>query len=112
MLLTLAGAEGGVQVWLWVRGEPFDRGAHQRELEVLLEASGVFREVEETIYQDACHPLPPGYEFLAEAIGRAFLDGLLVYEEGAPSRLVEGRRGSAPSVAQRDDGYRIGSRTR
>ena len=41
-----------------------------------LDASGVFRDFEERIYKDPCHFGRLGNEILAEAIGRAFLDGM------------------------------------
>jgi hypothetical protein len=41
-----------------------------------LDAGGVFRDIEERIYNDACHFEARGNEILAEAIGRAFLDGI------------------------------------
>lgn len=51
-----------------------------RELEErgvrFFDASGVFRDIEERIYNDACHFERRGNEILAEAIGQAFLDGM------------------------------------
>ena len=41
-----------------------------------LDARGIFRDVEETIYEDCVHFTRLGHEILAEAIGRAFLDGM------------------------------------
>lgn len=44
LVLSLAGAEGGARVWLRIRGEPFDQGAHQRELEVLRYGVSAFKQ--------------------------------------------------------------------
>lgn len=51
------------------------RGLQERGVS-FFDATGVFRDVEQTVYVDACHLHPHGYEFLAEAIGQAFLDQL------------------------------------
>lgn len=67
----------------WVRGVevgyPLMRQAgpelEQRGVR-FFDAGDIFRDVEERIYNDACHFEQRGNEILAEAIGRAFLDGM------------------------------------
>jgi len=58
-------------------GYPLLRAASPRLGEAgvaFLDASGLFREVEERVYYDLCHFNRPGTEWLGEAIGRAILE--------------------------------------